>query len=316
MGNAASITKRVSWGVIALVAALWLALIVSSPTFAQETADQKTSFAISPPIFEVSANPGDIIEQKVRVDNLTDTSLPLTLQKKDFVARGEEGQADLIDGESKYSLSNWIHLEKDSIDIPAKESQVVNFRIEVPTFAEPGGHFGSVVFQTEPSGEQNNPVSQRIGALVLLKVAGEAEEKANIASFTTDKTLFENGPVSFITRFQNEGNVQLKPTGTITINTIFGNKVASIDINSQTVLPDSIRRFESTWQDAAPGWYTATVSLNYGSKNATITSSTQFLVIPLKIVIPVVIVLVILAILMYRGRKRIKRSLKILLGKE
>lgn len=277
-----------------------------------------TGIAITPPLFEISANPGDTPKHTIRVDNLTDKPLPLTIERKDFVPYGEEGQAELTEKPTEYSLSTWIKPDAEKIDIPARDSRTVTFRIEVPMNAEPGGHFGSIVFKTIPQPDGSNTiVSQEIGALVLLKVAGEAKEKASIASFMSMKGLWEHGPIDFEARFKNEGNVQAKPTGTITISNIFGKKVGSVSINSRTVLPESIRKIRGSWQGSAwPGWYTATLSVNYGSKNQIITSSTKFVVFPYKIIIPLVLVLAVLGFLMFRARKRLGRSLKILLGKE
>lgn len=294
--------------------------LLGSAALNAEEAPPKAGFAISPPLFEVSANPGDTIEHSIRLDSLTDTDLPLKIDRKDFVALGEEGQAELVDQPSKYSLSTWIKPSAESVKLPAKKSETVKFKIEVPSNAEPGGHFGSIVFRTEPQAAASGGgtvISQQIGALVLLKVAGEVKEKASILDFKPTQSLFEGGPVSFESRFKNEGNVQVKPTGTITITNLFGQKIDSVPINSRTVLPESTRKMQASWPGTGwPGWYTATLSLNYGSNNHILTSSTRFVVFPYKVIIPVVIALVVLGILIYRGRARLVRSIRILIGKE
>ena len=277
-----------------------------------------TGIAITPPLFEVSANPGETIKNSIRVDNLTSQPLPLSTARKDFVALGEEGQAELTEKPTSYSLSTWIQPDTKDFVIPPKGSKVVNFRIVVPAKAEPGGHFGSIVFHTKPQPDKSNyVVTQEIGALVLLKVAGEAREKADILSFAPKKTLWEKGPVEFETRFKNEGNVQVKPTGTITISNIFGKKVSSVNVDTKTVLPESVRKIRTTWKGSGwPGWYTATVSLNYGDKGQILTSSARFIVFPYKVVLPILLALAILGVLVFRARKRLGRSLRILFGKE
>lgn len=293
-----------------------LATVIARPAKAQ--APNATGIAITPPLFELSANPGSTLKQSIRVDNLNDSPLSLFIDRRDFVAVGEEGQAELTEKPTSYSLSTWIKPETEKIDLPAKGSKTVNFQIVVPEKAEPGGHFGSIVFHTSPQPDGTNTiVSQEVGALILLKVAGEAKEKASIASFSAAKTLWQHGPVAFEARFKNEGNVQVKPTGTITISNIFGKKVGSVNVDSRTVLPDSVRKMRGNWPGSSwPGWYTATLSLNYGGKNQILTSSTKFVVFPYKVIVPLLLVLIILGVLIFRGRKRLARSLRILLGRE
>ncbi len=280
--------------------------------------NSNTGIAITPPLFELSANPGDTLKQSIRVDNLTDSSLALGVDRRDFVSLGEEGQAGLTDKPTPYSLSSWIKPEMDTFEIPAKGSQTINFQIAVPDKAEPGGHFGSIVFRTIPHPDgKNTVISQELGALILLKVAGQINEKASIASFTSAQTFWESGPVAFETRLKNEGNVQIKPTGTVTVTDIVGRKIGSVDIDSRTVLPDSIRKINGSWSASAwPGVYTATVAVYYGSNNQLLTSSTQFVIFPYKIIIPILIVLIGVIAVVYRGRKRLMRTIRVLFGKD
>ncbi len=281
----------------------------------------KTSLAISPPVFELSANPGDELTHTIRVDNLTSQALPLEVTRKDFIAMGEEGQAALTDKPTQYSLSSWIHPDTGKFLLAPHASKTVKFTIKVPETAEPGGHFGSVVFKTAPKkngATSGLAIGQEIGALVLLRVAGDVEESGRIVSFRPKSSLAETAPVTFETRFENTGNVQVKPSGTVTVADIFGRKIGDAHLESRTVLPGSVRKITTEWNDGNlwPGWYTATVSLGYGSKGQLVTASTSFFVFPYKIIIPAVAILVLLGALVYRGRRRLGRAVRILLGKE
>ena len=141
------------------------------PALTASAQAEATGIAITPPLFELSANPGDTIQHSIRVDNFTSATLPLVIDRKDFVPLGEEGQATLSEKPTNYSLSTWIKPETSSLEIAAKGSKTVTFKIEVPANAEPGGHFGSIVFRTTPQPDgANTIVSQEIGALVLLKI--------------------------------------------------------------------------------------------------------------------------------------------------
>ncbi len=294
------------------------ALFVAGVTYA--AAPPKSGLSISPPTFELSANPGDTLRNSLRVDNVVDEPLEVTVSTRNFTALGEEGGVDLSSRDNKYSLASWISVSPSKVTIPARQSQVFDYTIAVPADASPGGRFGSIIFKTSlkpVSGQSGVAVGQEIGTLVFLKIAGEVKEKASVASFETVGAFHDNGPVEFSARVKNEGNVQLRPTGTITISNFFGNKVATIPINEQNVLPDAIRKMNATWKNQwLLGRYTATLSLVYGKDRQTMTASTAFWGFPYKLVGAMLLILGIITALVYPHRTRLKLALKVLFGKQ
>jgi hypothetical protein len=292
-----------------------LSIAVNCPALAQSS----SGIAITPPTFELSANPGDTLENTIRVSNLNDTPMPISVSQQNFTAIGEEGDVGLTDEETSYSLASWISVAPAHTTIPAKSSSSFTFKIKTPLNAEPGGHFGSILFRV---GGQNAPgqtgavVAQELGALVLLKIAGKSEEQASLETFTTPKLLWEYGPVEFEMRVKNSGNVHLKPMGTITLINFFGQKVAAVPIETRNILPGAVRRIPATWpQKFLFGKYTATVSVIYGNQGKIMTASTTFFGFPYKIGGVVLVVLLILGIIIYRRRRRIGLAVKILFGR-
>ncbi|HEX4662330.1 MAG TPA: DUF916 domain-containing protein [Candidatus Saccharimonadales bacterium] len=294
-----------------------LALLVT-PTVAA-TPPVSQGLSISPPTFNLSANPGDSAEHTIRVENLSAGAIPINAVVENFTAAGELGEVNITSGSEPYALASWTTVSPQTVTIPAKSSQVFTFTTNVPKNAEPGGRFGAIVFQVAPGLITNISgvaVGQEISSLVLLRVAGDAKEKASIAEFSTSTPSIEQGPVTFLLRIKNQGNVHLKPVGTITIADIFGHKVATLPVNSNNILPDAIRQFTATYaQQNLFGRYTATASLVYGSKQQTVTATTAFFIIPWKLLAIGAIVIAIIAFLMYRGRRRLTSSLKVLFGK-
>src|SRR5262249_23939174 len=149
-----------------------------------------------------------------------------------------------------FSLASWITVSPSSGVVPAKGSRTFNFSITLPSNAEPGGHFGSIVFQTSArkvTGQSGLAVGQEIESLIFVKVSGEVKQKADIESFKTGKSLYNYGPIDFNVRVHNGGSVHFKPTGTISVANIFGKKVATLPIDPHSVLPDSTRHFQIDW---------------------------------------------------------------------
>ncbi len=296
-----------------------LGLLFFSFVFLPQTvlAQGAAGLSISPPTFEISANPGDTLTNTIRVTNLNESSVLVSVDRRNFTAVGEEGSIGLTEEETSFSLASWISVEPESIRIPGRDSHTFTFIIDIPTNAEPGGHFGSVVFKTGGAqpGQTGATLSQEVGALVLLRVAGKAEESASLASFSAIKNLWEYGPVDLEVRVKNEGNVHVRPTGTITVTNIWGRQVAEMELEPRNVLPGAIRRSLATWEERnLIGKYTATVYLAYGNQGKTLTASTTFWAFPYRIGGLVLAGLLVLAIFLYRGRKRVKKALRILLA--
>lgn len=284
----------------------------------QAYAQEKVSLTISPPTFELSANPGDSLENTIKLENSTDKSLKILAEARNFTAVGEEGSVGLTEEETPFSLASWIKITPTEAELPAKSSRIFTFRTEVPLNAEPGGHFGSIIFKTRGirPGETGAALSQEIGALVLLQIAGKTKEEASLESFSTKKSLWEYGPVEFETRIKNTGNVHLKPVGSIIITNIFGKKIATFETERRNVLPEAIRKIAGSWdQRLLLGKYTATAIFTYGTQSKILTASTTFFGFPYKIGGVILAILLIFGIFLYRIRERLKLALKVLLGK-
>lgn len=307
-------------GPLLLTSALVL-FLVSLPLSDASAQQPARGLAISPPSYELSGNPGDVITNTIRVDNLEEQNLDVTVTPRNFTALGEEGQVNLTEQDSTYSLAKWVTISPSSATIAAKESASFEYTVRIPANAEPGGRFGSIVFQTAAKpvkGQTGVAVGQEVGSLIFLKIAGNVTEKVIVSSFKAAHTLNEYKPVAFDIRLKNTGNVHMRPTGTVTITNMLGKKVATVPINSRNILPDAVRKVEAEWKDGGRfmfGRYTATASVVYGSDNQIVTATTTFWGLPYTIMLVTLGALVLLGILLFRGRRRIRLALRALSGK-
>lgn len=239
--------------------------------------------SISPLKFEYSIESGKETSGTVKITNDTGRAITLYTSKEDFVAGDDSGTPSFVkpqnQGSDEYALSNWISIEDKNLTLAQGETREVRFKIKAPANAEPGGHYGAVFFSPAPEKGQV-AIVQRLGALVLVDVPGEAKVSGSLASFEAGsssgskfeaKSEFDGFPVSFSTRFKNEGNVHLKPVGKIELvdetgevlkgvgkeaivnpqGAFIGEKLVDyVPVNDGfgNVLPKSERRFESLWE--------------------------------------------------------------------
>jgi hypothetical protein len=289
-----------------------------SATILKVHAQQNRSITVMPPKFELFANPGDIVSERLRVTNNSNFPTTYAIIVEDFSSSGEEGHVVLEEEgtDSAYSLANWIEPEATEIVLQPGEETNVNFNINVPRDAEPGGHYASILLQSSTDNDPNvTNVSQRIGSLALLRVSGNTIEDVNVETFEAPKRS-ESGPVNFTLRIKNDGNVHVRPKGTIIITNFFGNKVAELPLEGANVLPGATRKMETTWdEDRLLGSYTATLVATYGVQNLPLAAATKFTVASttsIILLLVAVIAIVIFLISLFTGRNRLKKAFSVL----
>lgn len=290
-----------------------LAIPFASPIPAKAQATGARSVTVIPPSFELYANPGDTISDKIRVRNEAATDTSYSIVVEDFKAVGEEGNVDLIsDSQSNttYSLSAWIAPSIKTFTLKAGEEKEVPYNINVPKDAEPGGHYCSILVKIGGDATVANgaSVASRVGSLILLRVSGNVKEDASVESFSSDKAYYEKSPVNLDLRVKDLGNNHIKPKGTIVITNLFGQKVAELPLNGLNVLPDAIRKMNTQWTFSSfmANRYTATLVATYGQQNKPLSATTSFIIFPRFFAI-IVGGLILLILLMIIGRKSVKR---------
>jgi len=297
--------------------ALCLFLAPVSSIYA-ETNEASTSdgLEIGPALVEVNATKGKSYTIELKVLNVTKSTLSFDATVDDFGAKDETGAPNVIldtNSDLPTSIKSWVDTIP-SFTLQPNERRTFQVAIDVPSSAEPGGHYGVIRFagRTPNSTSAIGQVASA-GTLVLIRVDGAVNEKLELASFdvtkdgSTPASSFESGPLTFVTRFQNTGSVHVKPVGQIEIRGGLTGTDTIIPVNKDAgnVLPSSVRRFTS---DLKTSWmigrYTADISIAYGTTGQALVRTISFWVIPYKLIL---ISLIVLATLIYIFRGLIKR---------
>ena len=267
---------------------------------------------IAPPVLNLTADPGEIVEAQINLRDVSTQALVVTSQINDFTAgESEDGTPKILleEGEaSPYSIRPWVDPFPE-LTLEPRQVESLPLTIRVPADAAPGGYFGVVRFTATPPELQDTGVSlsASLGALVLLRVNGEVNEQLEVEEFFTSydgsakTSILEGKPVIFVTRLNNLGSVHEQPRGKITITDMFGKAVAAINVNlpPRNILPESIRKFESRLDESAIGntmlfgRYTAELEVTYGADDKTVTDTLSFWVIPYKLIGIIVIALIV-----------------------
>lgn len=288
------------------------------------------ALTLIPPSIELGLNPGQKSQTSIKLFNETADTVELYPEPRSFTAKGETGQPSFDFSTPVEGLASWITVEPGPIVLKPNERYEVPLTITPPANADPGGHYASVFFSTAPPKEGAGQVhiASKVGTLLLTRVAGTVTETGSISEFqtTSGRTIFTRPPVEFFVRYENSGNVHLRPTGTVTITNMFGKVAGTADFNAGNgaTLPKSVRRYDIKWEKAQVngsssfwseygneksnfgfGRYTAKLSISAGtSVPFTKTATLVFWLFPWHVILiwalGVVVVVVVLFILIKR----------------
>lgn len=310
---------------------LTLALaVVASPlanALTQQSPNAGQALEIAPPVLQLKADPGEVIKTNIKVRDIATTSLLVSSQVNDFTANGEDGTPKVLvdSGEkSPYSIIDWV-APIAPMTLKSKQVQEIPVTISVPSNAAPGGYYGVIRFTaTAPDIDQSGvALSASLGAMVFIRVNGNAKESMSIQDFYASKDgghgwFFDSIPLDLAVRIKNEGNVHEQPIGQILITDMFGKPAVSVNVNleGRNVLPGTVRKFEQPLDKSAVGnrvlfgLYTAKVTMKYGS-GQTVSKAMRFVIFPWKMILAGIVVLIIAVLL---GRLMLKRYNDRLLG--
>lgn len=269
-------------GALLLEAALFTAL----PAVAQTTTG--SAIRVQPALFEQVVNPGDRFSSSVTVTNPDPTTKTFTVGVQDI--KDINGSGEPVFSTTtvpEYGVSSWVSIGVPTVTIAGYGSKQIPFTITVPKDATPGGHYGAIFVTygaTRPA-ITGSGVGYQVGSLIDLRIAGEANEQAEIREFSTDKGLYQGPNVAFTASVADLGNVLLRPRGPIDIVNMFGQKVATVVMNdgNEAIFPGSSRSFNVVWQGSGfmAGRFDAVMSLTYGNETQkTVSASTSFWIIP------------------------------------
>lgn len=263
-------------------------------------AQNSLSLSVTPPLFQINVTPGETWRSGVKVVNNNDYPVTVWAEAVRFEPVGEDGHGrfqPVIDGELDESvMASWVSLVPGPYVIQPEQSFNVPFTLNVPETAAPGGHSAAILIGTRPpqreaDGQVVVSTSQVVTSLFFARVAGDVVEKGSIREFSVTKLFHATPEATFTLRFENEGNVHLKPEGSISITNMWGKERGFIPINQKTaygnVLPESIRKYEFTWTGESSitdiGRYKADVTVAYGQEARNFSDyTTYFWVIPVR----------------------------------
>lgn len=256
-------------------------------------------FVIGPGKYQGDFKPGESKVVNIIVSNRLGKEKTFQIQIEDFRgSRDLKQTVVLLDGErGPYSLKDYLKVASTTFKLGHAERVTIPVRVSIPSDAEPGGLFGSIVISTVTTGEEQvlegessagvNPIVTRIGSLFFIRVAGEVKQDLVLKDFSLKDhaKVIGSTPVNFQLLYENNGSINENPSGFVRVKNIFGSEIAKLEVEPWFILPDSLRSRELSWD--APflfGRYVALAEIKKGYGDKVDTAEVVFWVLPWKII--------------------------------
>jgi len=194
------------------------------------------------PNYAYAVEPGDSIADALVVTNYTEEPATFLVYAADAFTTAD-GVLDLVrQGEESVGVGAWVTTAESEITVPAGESAVVPFTLDVPRAAEPGDHAGGIVTSLITTRqEQGINVDRRLGSRIHVRVDGELAPAVSIEQLqaTYDGTLnpFGAGTAGVTFSVVNTGNTRLAGDATVRVAGPFGLGARAEEVTLPELLP-------------------------------------------------------------------------------
>lgn len=295
-----------------LFASLFILYFLFIGSATAQTTNQRT-YTVVPPTEAVSLSPGGYKEGTMKFINDSDEVLVFTVEVQDYIVVDTAGTPNLLPPNTlsdKYSAASWIAVYPNSFTIEPHQKQELNYYIQIPPDARPGGHYAAAVYTPsipKSSGATGAIVNALIGTLFYIDIAGPITENAEITRFLAP--FKEYGPVDIQTQIKNLGDLHIRPLGNIVVTNMLGQKTANT-LKEQNIFPGGVARdyVNKIGKGFMFGRYEAKLTASYGKNNDKfLVATVAFWVFPWKMAILAVLIIVALVLyfkLLRKGRTK------------
>lgn len=145
----------------------------------------------------------------------------------------------------------WVQVSQARYHVDAGQTVKVPYTIRVPQNATPGGHYGVLFAETQPtdnSGGNSVVRKKRVGMIIYATINGQYQMGGQSLGTSIPFLQFHT-PLSATSRIKNTGNSDFVVNSTYLITDLFGGEKYHVD-KDYVVLPQTTRLMTFNWENA------------------------------------------------------------------
>jgi hypothetical protein len=226
---------------------------VTGRAYAVDAQSPRDSIVLSPSSQRITIKAGQVQTGKLTVVNDGTIDETFIVYSRPYSVKNEQYDPDFDHASANTDIYQWVQFDTTTYTVAAGESLEVPYRIQVPASAAPGGHYGVIFVETQPSATSTDSVmrKKRVGDIIQATVEGTAMQKGQVLS--TNAAFWQTTPPLTVTsRVQNSGNTDFQANTVLTVKDLFGTVKYQLS-KDYTVYPGTTREIVLSW-DRAP-WF-------------------------------------------------------------
>lgn len=258
--------------------------VVVTPIVIAATPDdgrrERESITLSPTnrIYKMDAGSSRTDKLTIVNDGLVDYTF--TVYVAPYSVSGDDYDADFSTIRTNTDIETWVRFEKTSYFAKSGETVTVPYTFTVPANATPGGHYGVIFAETQPTGKLDATGverKKRVGAIIYATVNGEYKMGGKVLILDVPSFQFTS-PLKGSATVENSGNADFTTKTSLFVTDLFGNKKYQSE-KSYQLLPQTSRKMSLEWPNS-PGFGLFKVTAGVQFLDTTETKSSYVLIAP------------------------------------
>jgi hypothetical protein len=268
---------------------------ISNITFAS------VGLKVSPVKQEVDVEPGTVKKGSLNITNLGDKSVAVDLSAEEFSVVNENYDYAFS---TESDVAKWVSFDDSKITILGNQSLNVNYAVNVPSSAEPGGRYISIFASTESSVDIGIESRQRVASLLYITVLGDISRSGDIINLSSPWLVFDSGDWS--ASLQNTGTAHYVSRIDVNVLNLTNNKIVASGSREAMILPGTIRLVtDKLPQLKWPGIYKIVYQISLGDKSSADEVRYVLYLPPMAIALIVIILTIFLIVFSSHRRKKV-----------
>lgn len=197
--------------------------------------------ALSPIRTESVVASGGSVKYKLTLTNYSDQPMKVTLSAEEFSVVDQNYDYAF---DERSDVTKWVTFDKNIVQLEPGKSETVNYRLNVPKNAEPGGRYLSIFASTDAqvtAGELRT--EQRIASLVYLTVQGKVTRTGELKSLQSPFVF--DGYQPWKMTVANNGTVHFRSGYNVSVRSIFDGQEVAAKTDDSLVLPNTTRAIDA-----------------------------------------------------------------------
>lgn len=243
MKHFAHVIRINRWLVFSVVSLLLPLVIISGAS-----ADPM-EITITPTTATPYIDPGTTHTGTLQVLNQGTAGYSYTVYTTPYHVSGEDYTPDFTLLPNAPKVDSWFHLSIPGGYIKPGQVVSVKYSISVPAHTLAGGYYAAVFAEAKSPKTANIVLSERVGELFYIQVAGPVVKKGELLSWQSG--FLQTPPLTSAIRIQDNGSIFFPSQIHYEVDDILGRPKFSLSTEKE-LLPQSVRRITISWNGSPP----------------------------------------------------------------